>query len=463
MDFEDVLAIIVVSFFIGAPILGGVIAGIGELLAPKKKYENLTKELNDKYEKECADLEKKYVDKKFKLENVYSGKEAKLKDKEAKLENEYDRKYMIMEQTIAETSQSQPWISKFIADANYEYDLSCAKILETKQRPAFKAAEEVKRIGQEKRELQVLYRTTKYQLDYYEQLFPWLEEFREVDINEAYQIAHETNDSQNEYDTLKNWLSPEEYQKLPNAEKYQLALDRYKNKKNKSKWQIGIEYERYIGYLYEQKGYKVQYFGALEGLNDLGRDLIAENGKKLLIIQCKYWSDTKTIHEKHIFQLFGTVTEYRIKYKETLKRKSDVLHSIDNNCTYEQMNMLDSQISNHEKAPNKNKHHNPKSSFNPIGVFVTSTCLSDTALLVAKELGIEVVQNKSFDRNYPCIKCNINPTTKEKIYHLPFDQQYDKIVISPKSGECYASSVQEAEELGFRRAHRWKGNLVNNQ
>lgn len=324
MDFEDVLAIIVVSFFIGAPILGGVIAGIGELLAPKKKYENLTKELNDKYEKECADLEKKYVDKKFKLENVYSGKEAKLKDKEAKLENEYDRKYMIMEQTIAETSQSQPWISKFIADANYEYDLSCAKILETKQRPAFKAAEEVKRIGQEKRELQVLYRTTKYQLDYYEQLFPWLEEFREVDINEAYQIAHETNDSQNEYDTLKNWLSPEEYQKLPNAEKYQLALDRYKNKKNKSKWQIGIEYERYIGYLYEQKGYKVQYFGALEGLNDLGRDLIAENGKKLLIIQCKYWSDTKTIHEKHIFQLFGTVTEYRIKYKETLKRKSDV-------------------------------------------------------------------------------------------------------------------------------------------
>lgn len=408
MGFADIIAIIVLLIFIGVPILLGIVEFVGESLEPKRpknkyekltkeltdKYETLTKELTDKYEKECADLE-----------NAYSEKETTLK-------NTYDRKYMIMEQLITEASQSQPWVAKFIADANYEYDLSRAKILETKERPAFKAADEVRAIGREKRELQILYRTAQAQLEWYESLFPWLEDFREVDIRESYKIVHDTTIGQNEYDTLKNWLSPDEYQKLPNAEKYQLALERYRTRKNKSKWQIGIEYERYIGYLYEQKGYKVQYFGAIEGLNDLGRDLIASNGKKTLIIQCKYWSDTKIIHEKHIFQLFGTLIAYRLK-----------------------------------NAPCA-----------PIGIFVTSTVLSDTARLFAKELGIKVVQNKSFDPSYPCIKCNINPSTKEKIYHLPFDQQYDKIVISPERGECYAASVQEAENLGFRRAYRWHKN-----
>ena len=55
------------------------------------------------------------------------------------------------------------------------------------------------------------------------------------------------------------------------------------------------------------------------------------------------------------------------------------------------------------------------------------------------------------------IKCNINQTTGEKIYHLPFDQQYDKCIITPETGEFYAMTVAEAEEAGFRRAMRWKG------
>ena len=54
------------------------------------------------------------------------------------------------------------------------------------------------------------------------------------------------------------------------------------------------------------------------------------------------------------------------------------------------------------------------------------------------------------------IKCNINTNTEERIYHLPFDQQYDKIKID-KPGEFYAMTVKEAEEKGFRRAKRWLG------
>ena len=86
------------------------------------------------------------------------------------------------------------------------------------------------------------------------------------------------------------------------------------------------------------------------------------------------------------------------------------------------------------------------------GILVTTTTLSDTAKLIAKELGIIVRENEDFDKKYPCIKCNINHTTQEKIYHLPFDQQYDRINIEPENGETYVETVKEAEELGFRKA-----------
>ena len=38
----------------------------------------------------------------------------------------------------------------------------------------------------------------------------------------------------------------------------------------------------------------------------MGRDLIVSKEKKLFVIQCKRWAAEKTIHEKHIFQLYGT-------------------------------------------------------------------------------------------------------------------------------------------------------------
>ena len=83
-------------------------------------------------------------------------------------------------------------------------------------------------------------------------------------------------------------------------ERNQLALDRYKASHKKSKWQIGRDYELYIGYRYSQSGYSVDYFGSYMGLEDLGRDLICKKGNKVLIVQCKYWSSKKEIHEKHI-------------------------------------------------------------------------------------------------------------------------------------------------------------------
>ena len=88
-------------------------------------------------------------------------------------------------------------------------------------------------------------------------------------------------------------------------------------------------------------------------------------------------------------------------------------------------------------------------------LFVTTTTLSERASAIAKYLNVRVRENTEI-KDYPKIKCNIGKSG-EKIYHLPFDQQYDHIVISPEKGECYCMTVAEAESLGFRRAKKWLG------
>ncbi|CAN5242761.1 hypothetical protein BH23BAC2_BH23BAC2_18110 [soil metagenome] len=83
--------------------------------------------------------------------------------------------------------------------------------------------------------------------------------------------------------------------------------------------------------------------------------------------------------------------------------------------------------------------------------------LSDVAKSFANALGVRTLKIPML-KYYPCIKCNINQSTGEKIYHLPFDQQYDNTKINIQKGNLWASTVLEAEEKGFRRAWKWKQN-----
>jgi len=88
---------------------------------------------------------------------------------------------------------------------------------------------------------------------------------------------------------------------------------------------------------------------------------------------------------------------------------------------------------------------------------MSTTSLSGEAKIVANKLGVKVVNEQL--KRYPMIKCNVNHSDKEKIYHLPFDQQYDRIVIGDNLGESYVDTIEQAEKLGFRRAYKWSGNL----
>ena len=127
---------------------------------------------------------------------------------------------------------------------------------------------------------------------------PTTMEFVGEDIDDLIeQVAHkEKGDSQE--DPVQFYLTKGEYETLSITERNQRALDRYWSKK-KSSWEIGRDYERYIGYLYENEGYSVYYQGIEAGLEDLGRDLIAKRDGEIRVIQCKYWAQYKTIHEKH--------------------------------------------------------------------------------------------------------------------------------------------------------------------
>lgn len=308
---------------------------------------------------------------------------------------------------LNEKSQSSPWLAEQFADYIYLIDSRTAMSLRYKAHPAVRASEEVAQISREKRELQKECKRLQYQIGFYEAAFPWLEEFKELPPAAAFAYARDTG-TDDEYQTLKDWLSPEEYAQLPSAEKYQRALNRYQ-RREKTAWEVGVDFERYYGYLLEQRGYKVQYCGALLGLEDMGRDLVATLGDECEVIQCKRWAKEKTIHEKHIFQLYGSVVMLSIQ----------------------------------------DPKHNYK------GVFVTTTVLSDTARKCADFLGITAVENFPI-ADYPVIKCNIG-RGKEKIYHLPMDQQYDKVSISKKDGAFYAWTTKEAEANGFRRAYRWRG------
>jgi len=142
----------------------------------------------------------------------------------------------------------------------------------------------------------------------------WRPEFRSEEIEELLIASPEGEDgSDSTRDPARKWLTEAEFRRLPAAKKYQLALDRYWTKR-KTKWEIGRDYERFIGHEYETEGFDVRYEGIVEGFSDLGRDLIAIKGESAEIVQCKYWSSDKTIHEKHVFQLFGTLTAYRLDH-----------------------------------------------------------------------------------------------------------------------------------------------------
>lgn len=358
------------------------------------RYYTKEKKLKLEFEKKQKELmlnyEKKYIEKCKQIEFQY-------KDREEKC--------CLIEQLIKTKSAKFPPLARAFEKIDLLPFYNSEQHLLCKNRPAVRAALEIREARKQAKLFCVKFHAAKNLIDSYEALFPWLEEYRTFDLEEVVQQSENNHDE----DPVRNYIPDIEYEKMTPCERNQKALERYRES-HKSNVQIGRLYERYIGYEYESKGYEISYYGALYGLEDLGRDLIAKKRGEILIIQCKYWSKEKRIRENAICQLYGTTIKYRLDHPGEKKIKA---------------------------------------------VMVTSTICSDVAHKFAEFLGVEIIEKKLY-KNYPMIKCNISKDG-EKIYHLPFDQQYDKIKIEPNKGEFYAETCMEAELNSFRRAWRWRG------
>ena len=198
---------------------------------------------------------------------------------------------------VSEKTKSFPWLSAAIADYNKIRDNQVIDFLVTKRNPAYSAGEKVKEIALEKRVLTEQLLIARYRIKYYESLFPFLNEFNDAEIDE--ELIRVVNDFETkvvEDDPIKNYLTKGEYENLTVSERNQRALDRFLNSK-KTTFQIGRDYERYIGYKYEQKGFNVTYHGIIEGLEDLGRDLICKKEKSQEVKEVVDYLKRKQLNE----------------------------------------------------------------------------------------------------------------------------------------------------------------------
>ena len=355
----------------------------------------------------------------FLIVSIYTAFQEK-KEHIVQLENDLKQQVLFYENTVEKLHEDAvlfPNLINQINEIEQMKDDFISNYYMYKKRPAKKAAIEISDTKRKLREKNKEFTLAYNRVELYESLAPWLADYTDMSLNELLTSLKEERDLKKSYnestDPVSLFISKSEWSNLSVDKRNQLALERYANpKRRKTLWQVGIDYERYIGYYYEQQGYIVKYHGALKVKEDLGIDLICTKDKKTLVVQCKRLSQIKKIpvRENVIAQIYGASKYYGME--------------------------------------NKIKNVKP--------VIITSYKLSDEAQQFAKHLKVDVIEMFEIDI-YPLIKCNISKKTNEKIYHLPLDQQYDSIIIGDNGGEFYASTIEEAVSKGFRRAYKWKG------
>lgn len=336
-----------------------------------------------------------------------------LKEKEAQiddLQNKLNEHTAGLQTILSSNLTSIPWLAGMMADyLTCDFEIMAKQLDWGYDQKRLKKVAAIREIRADAKARIQEAKEAVYQLEYLRSLYPGIDDVLDTDYKDL-----DFSGTIPEHDPARDYLSKEEWAALAPAQRDQLALDRYIQSRSKSKWQIGRDYELSVAHEFIRNGYSVDTFGSYMKLEDLGRDLIAKNERDTYIIQCKYWSASKTIHEKHIYQLYGTLVTYKIE-------NPDFLTTVK-------------------------------------GLFITNTTLSPTAREAADMLGITIRENHQMT-DFPRIKCNIGrdefgPT---HIYHLPMDAQYDAVQIK-NPGEFYANTVQEAIDAGFRRAYKWHGN-----
>jgi Restriction endonuclease. len=187
-------------------------------------------------------------------------------------------------------------------------------------------------------------------------------------------------------------------------------------KRKLSNREKGSRYERYLGYLYERAGWKVDYNGETSGVLDGGIDLIciSRDGEMCHAVQAKHWArrqiDTQDIR----------------KFKEDFE---DIRRLI--------------------------KHPSPQAVF-----IISSSSFTPEAKELAEEYDITILAQAKMPKSYPLVKC-LNKSNGEKIYVLPpivstgkygSGSIYVYLSADFTQGDCYVYTCAEAERLGYKVA-----------
>ena len=173
-----------------------------------------------------------------------------------------------------------------------------------------------------------------------------------------------------------------------------------------AKIDYGAQYERFVGHLFEEKGFHVRYNGLREGMNDGGIDLIARAPRKIRLIQCKRWN--RPVDCDTISRLQGGVERF------IWKERKD--------------------------KPEKSRTH-------ILGVLATSGDVEPEAQSLAEHLGIFVMKNLAYE-TYPAVKAQEIADGMGR-FLLPFNSGYDRMNFCLGRGGRFFGSVREVLAKGF--------------
>lgn len=163
---------------------------------------------------------------------------------------------------------------------------------------------------------------------------------------------------------------------------------------------MGRMFEYSLGWQLEQEGWQVDYHGRRLGKGDLGRDLIATRNPQTTIIQCKF--QASAVPAKDIFYLYGSSIAYKREF--SLGWVEIAFYSL--------------------------------SEFLP------------EAQEAARLLNVHLHRVSAPIAPFPAVKCKVGKDGCHR-YHLPWQPNYDRLVIDPKSGDCRVWGVDIAAKMGF--------------
>ena len=187
------------------------------------------------------------------------------------------------------------------------------------------------------------------------------------------------------------------YGKLPSLER---------RSGEEAKRDYGVQYERYIGYMFASHGYSIEHRGLRDGLRDGGIDLVARASRKIRLVQCKRWQ--KSVDSDVISRLHGAVERFRW---EVFGAKLDTCRT------------------------------------DVRGVLMTSGEILPEARVLAKHLGL-LVQSRVAYQRYPAVKAQ-RITADAGRFLLPFTPGYDRMAMRFQNGDRFFWKVREAVAANF--------------